>query len=106
MRCLALVASALVALSACSPDTPQAYPSYQDCFDDHALVKQDPVVDSIVTCCLDHEIAGVVPVCKDTQADCINYLTANLFQTSADTVQVRDACTLYINKLTMPPSDE
>jgi hypothetical protein len=100
---------ALVALPlgiACSPDTPQAYPSYQECFDDRVLVLMDPVEEGIVTCCLDHEINGVAPSCGADQNACVSFLTNNLFPASADTTQVRNACIEYENLLLNPPPEE
>lgn len=100
------IAFALVLLlSACGEDKPKAYPTYNECFDDLALVQGKPVVDSIVECCLDHEIDGVEHVCRETMPDCINYLVANLRQCRADTVQVRDACTMYADLIANPPPE-
>lgn len=96
----------VVLLSACGEDKPKAYPTYNECFDDVALVQMKPVLDSIVECCLDHEIGGIEHVCMDSMADCINYLTANLNQCRADTVQVRDGCTMYVDILMNPPPEE
>jgi hypothetical protein len=73
------------------------YDTYQNCFDDQTFVVKLMVEDAVVVCCLDHPIGGVKPVCKDTAPDCINFLTANLLQTSASTTQVMEACAMYID---------
>lgn len=87
----------------CGGDSaPEAYPTYQECFDDHVMKESLPVKESIVICCLEHPINGVVPACGAIKADCINYLTANLNQTSASTVEVSDACADYITQKNMP----
>jgi hypothetical protein len=96
----------VVLLTACGEEKPKAYPTYNECFDDLALVQMVPVIDAIVECCHDHEIGGVERVCLATMPDCINYLTANLRQCRADTVQVRDACTLYADLIANPPPPE
>jgi hypothetical protein len=89
---------------ACGTDPPASFPTYQACFDDHAMVEMLPVQEAIVVCCIDHPIAGLKPACGATKADCINYLTANLNQTSASTVDVMDACTDYITQMQNPPA--
>ncbi len=80
----------------CGDDPPASFATYQACFDDRTMAAKKPIPDAIVACCLDHPIDGMSPACGDTKPDCINYLTANLNQTSADTVQVMDACTEYV----------
>jgi len=94
-----LVALSLAACKDTSGQTP--YDTYQDCFDEHIFKEKLAVPDSILSCCLDHKIGGVKPVCMDTKADCINYLTANLNQTSASTVEVMDTCDLYVMERSM-----
>lgn len=81
----------------------EPFDTYQLCFD--KLTEQDmrPVLESIVECCIDHPIGGVAPVCGGTQPDCINYLTANLLQTDASTVEVMEGCQLYIDELATRP---
>jgi hypothetical protein len=95
----------LIALVACLPfgcgdDGHDATPftSFQACFDNHTDVELLPTHTAIVVCCLDHPIVGMSPACGDTEADCINYLTANLNQTDASTTQVMDACVDYISQ--------
>ncbi len=90
------------AATGCGEDGPEAFPTYQECFDDRAVDNAVPVKEAIVVCCTDHAIAGVKPVCMGTRADCINYLTAgNLDQTSASTTDVQEACDDYIAQLGM-----
>ena len=94
---------AVVASVGCGSDTVQSYPTYQMCFDDATMAKKMLVPDAIVMCCLDHPINGVMPACGDTKPDCINFLTANLSQTSASTTDVMDSCAEYISQKAMLP---
>jgi len=79
----------------------EPFDTYQLCFDDHTEVEMLMVKEAIVVCCLEHPIGGVMPVCKATVSECINFLTANLKQTSANTVEVMEACADYIDQLEM-----
>ncbi len=92
----------LVGAVGCKADPIEAYASYQECFDEHTMKEVLPTKEAIVICCLEHPINGVSPVCGDIKADCINYLTANLSQTSASTTDVMDACADYISQKNMP----
>ena len=74
---------------------PKPYSTYQACFDVHVEAEQLAPVDAILACCLEHPIADAQPACGDTAPDCITYLTANLNQTSASTVEKQDACAAY-----------
>src|SRR5436853_7708385 len=85
-----------VASIGCKDDGETAYPTYKMCFDDHAMHEMLPIKEAIVVCCIEHPINGQKIVCGDTKPDCINYLTANLNQTSASTVDVMDACDDYV----------
>ncbi len=98
----------LLALLVCAPGLgckdnsgEEAYPTYQECFDDHTQSEMLPVKEAIIVCCIEHPIDGVKPVCKDTAPDCINYLTANLKQTDASTTEVQEACAEYITQKDM-----
>ena len=64
-----------------------------------------PVQEAIVVCCIDHPIAGMLPACATTTPDCINYLTANLNQTSASTIDVMEGCAEYVRILRLPPEE-
>lgn len=86
----------------CKDDPIEAYATYQECFDEHTMEESLLVPEAIVICCLEHPINGISPACGDTKADCINYLTSNLAQTSASTTQVSDACADYIVQKAMP----
>ena len=102
MRARLLAVMAILA-SACGDDPPQSFPTYQECFDDRTMAAAMLVPDAIVACCLEHPIGGMTAVCGATAPDCINYLTANLAQTSASTIEVMDSCTEYVmQKKTTP----
>ena len=100
MRNLLLLA--LLATACKSDSGTEPFDTYQLCFDQLTEVDMREVVDSIVECCLDHPIDGVKPVCRDTVPDCINFLTANLLQTDASTVEVMEGCEEYIAERTPP----
>ena len=107
MNARALLVAAVVWMplvqGACGDDPQESYPTYQECFDDHTEVEMLGIQEAIVVCCIDHPIAGTAPACGPTKADCINYLTANLSQTSASTVEVMDSCAEYIVQMANPP---
>jgi len=94
-----LFASSLV-LTACSDSKEDAEPfdTLQACYDDHHNTEMLPVTQAIVVCCVDHPIAGVHPSCKDTQADCVTHVTAEL-GSSVIASDVQAACTDYIKQL-------
>jgi len=95
---LAFVSSAFV-IAACGGDNgAEAYPTYQECFDDHTTVESLPVAQAITVCCLEHPINGVMPACGATAADCMTYLAANLSSTSATADQITAACNDYVVK--------
>src|SRR5437660_764380 len=101
---LADLISTLVALpltiSACgSSNTMEADPfdTLQACFDEHHNMESLSVHDAIVVCCLDHPIAGVHPSCKDTQADCVAHVDAEL-DNSVTSADIQMACTDYITQ--------
>jgi hypothetical protein len=102
------IATALVAslfgfslvLAACGDSAQDAEPfdTLQACFDDHHNGAESlPVAQAITVCCLDHPIAGVHPSCKDTMADCVTHVDAELDSTvlAAD---IQAACTDYISQ--------
>lgn len=93
---LIMTGSLVAWVVACSADDgPRAYPTYQECFEDRLEVEKKPVEETIVLCCLEHPIDGASPACGATAPDCINYLTANLKQTSAGVDEVARACMTY-----------
>jgi hypothetical protein len=100
---LALVALPLTlsAVPACGDKTMEADPfdTLQACFDEHHNMESLSVHDAIVVCCLDHPIAGVHPSCKDTQADCVAHVDAEL-DNSVTTSDIQTACTDYIAQKT------
>ena len=94
-----LAASAALALAACGEDGPDMSPfsSFQACFDKHVDDKMLMPFEAIVECCIDHPIGGMQDACGADRAECINYITANLDQTDASTVEVMGACESYDN---------
>jgi hypothetical protein len=73
------------------------FDSLQACFDEHTKMESLPVGEAIVVCCTDHPIAGVHPSCKDTKADCVTHVRAEL-DSSITNTQIDAACTDYITK--------
>lgn len=104
MRALLIAAAACLSLTAaCGDDPPEAFATYQACFDKFAPPFGTlPAVETIVKCCLDHPIAGARPACGATAPDCINYLTNELSQTSAGIPEKQEACDTYIAEQTQP----
>jgi len=89
-----IIASLL--LSACGDDGgEEAYPTYQECFDDHVEEEMLTTQKAIVVCCLEHPIAGVTEVCGATATTCQTYLATNLDTASATSAEVMAACTDY-----------
>lgn len=102
MRLVTLLATAALALvtAACSDHHDhgaEAFQTLQLCFDDHHNVEALSVNDSIVVCCTDHPIAGVHPSCKDTVADCVTHVRAQLSATTT-MAEIQAACADYIAK--------
>ena len=84
----------------CGEDGPEAFDTYQDCFDKFDDFGRGlPPQESILECCLLHPIDGLMPACGADKPECINYLTANLNQTSAPFTDVQMACETYANQL-------
>jgi len=75
----------------------EPFATLQACFDEHHNMESLPVNDAIVVCCTDHPIAGVHPSCKDTQADCVAHVRAELNSTVTDP-EIAAACMDYISK--------
>jgi len=87
-------------LPACSDNKTQdadPFDTLQACFDEHHVTESLSVNDAIVVCCTDHPIAGVHPSCKDTQADCVTHVRAELAST-VTAAEIDAACTDYISK--------
>ena len=101
MRRLHFLLPGLFLLAACKDEPVASYEIYQDCFDD-LTDKGRLVVDALIECCLDHPIGGESPACGETASDCINYLTDNVSQFDASTVEVMDACAEVEDMLDMP----
>lgn len=97
-----LLLASLVLVAACGDDPPKKYSSYQLCFDDVKNNESLEAPETIVKCCLEHEVMGMpAPVCGATEPDCINYLTANLKQTDADITVKMQACADYVAQKSM-----
>jgi len=89
-----------LALAACGDSEPMdadPFDTLQACYDDHHVMENLPVQRAIVVCCLDHPIAGVHPSCKDTQADCVTHVRAELNASVLD-ADITAACTTYISQ--------
>lgn len=88
-------------LAACSDSQDadaEPFDTLQACFDDHHSGAESlPVAHAITVCCLDHPISGVHPSCKDTAADCVAHVTAEL-DSSVTASDIQAACTDYINQ--------
>lgn len=95
------IAATLLSLSmfaACGSDDgedAEAFPTFQECFDDHHNVEQLSVNNAIVVCCIDHPINGTKLVCGADAAACKTYLGTNLTSTSATPAEVDAACADY-----------
>jgi hypothetical protein len=96
-RALASISLTFPLVVACSSKSNDADPfdTLQACYDEHHNVESLSVHDSIVVCCLDHPIAGIHPSCKDTQADCVTHVDAEL-DASVVLSDIQTACTDYI----------
>jgi hypothetical protein len=100
----ALLASFLafpLAFSACSDDKEPVdndpFDTLQACYDEHHGGDEHlPIQQAIVTCCLDHPIAGMqAPTCLDTQTDCVTHVRPALDPSILD-ADVNAACATYI----------
>ena len=99
-RTLLFTTFVLALAAGCGEDEPTGYDTYQACFDElNDFGRGLTVPESILECCLSHPIAGEMPACGADKPACINYLTINLEQTSASTVEVQDTCTTYADQL-------
>ena len=97
---LALSLALPLTLTACSDskevdDDP--FENLQACYDDHHSGGEHlPIQQAIVTCCLDHPIAGMqAPTCLDTQTDCVTHVRPALDPSILD-ADVNAACATYI----------
>jgi hypothetical protein len=89
-----------LALTSCSKDEPadnDPFDTLQACYDEHHGGDEHlPIQEAIVTCCLDHPIAGMqAPTCLDTQTDCMTHVRAALGPSILD-ADVNAACATYI----------
>lgn len=97
MKLRAIVFAVVSLALGCGDDghEPTAYSNFQLCFDAHQDDEALSPVDAILSCCVEHPVTDLRPACGATAPDCINYLTANLSQTSASTVETQEACAAY-----------
>lgn len=85
-----------------------AYPTFQDCYNDHHLMESFPADKAIEICCIDHPIATAKRnvVCGATTQSCLTYVTAtcsdpltcgNLMDSTDPTLQadIQTACMNY-----------
>ncbi len=79
-------------LAGCGDDG-ATYASFQACFD--AVDVSQSRRQSILNCCLDHEIGGASQVCGASATTCASYVTSNLEPTSASSTEIMDACDDY-----------
>ncbi|HEY4176276.1 MAG TPA: hypothetical protein VGM90_05575 [Kofleriaceae bacterium] len=94
----ALLLFALVpAFAACGSDGPPSFTTYDACFDKQP--QADMPVDKIFECCTNATVDGNKTPCGASSTDCVNYLTDNLAQQKASTVEIMDACSMYQDKL-------
>ena len=94
----ATVLSSVVLFAACGSDDEgegEAFPTFQECFDDHHNAEALSVNNSIVVCCIDHPINGVKLVCGADATACKTYLGTNLSSSSATDAEVDAACADY-----------
>lgn len=91
---------AAFAFTACGSDNPgpEAFATFQACFDAHHTEESLPTQESIVVCCLEHPIAGVTQVCGADAAACMTYLATNLSTSSATSAEVTASCTDYVTQ--------
>jgi hypothetical protein len=101
----ALLASFLafpLTLTACSNNEPvdaDPFDTLQACYDEHHGGDEHlPIQQAIVTCCLDHPIAGMkAPTCLDSKADCVTHVRAAL-DVSILSADIDAACMTYITE--------
>lgn len=88
----------VLSVAACggSDDNVETFATYQDCFDDQFDRDGKEAVVSMVECCLDAEVGGVLPVCRDTEPDCVNFITNNLANNLVGIGEITEACQQYI----------
>jgi hypothetical protein len=84
-----------LALAACGEEGEEGYDTLQACYDEHHNGEALPVLEAIVVCCLDHPIVGVAPSCKNTEAECIAHVEAEL-DASVSASDIQAACTEYV----------
>ena len=75
------------------------FDTFQACFDaQHGTGGLSPY-DAILTCCVDHPIAGVKPACGASDTDCSSYVDAQLSAASATADDIDAACIDYVSQL-------
>ena len=97
---LGLVLALVVpACSSSEPVDADPFDTLQACYDEHHSGGESlPIQQAIVTCCLDHPIAGQkAPTCLNTQADCVTHVRAALASSILD-ADIAAACMTYISQ--------
>jgi len=102
MRIASIVVSLVLplVLATCGDSKPEdadPFDTLQACFDEHHNMETLTVQQAIVVCCLDHPIAGVHPSCKDTPADCMTHVRAELTAATSD-ADITAACAIYVTQ--------
>jgi hypothetical protein len=89
--------------TACSNDDKPVdadpFDTLQDCYDEHHGGDEHlPIQQAIVTCCLDHPIAGMkAPTCLETKPDCVTHVRAELDASILD-ADIDAACMTYVTE--------
>lgn len=99
---VAVAVTASLVLPGCGHDhssNAEPFDTLQACFDEHHNHESLPTDQSIVICCLDHPIAGVLTACGTTQTPCETFVRANL-DDAVTTAEITTACADYVVQLT------
>ena len=86
----------LVAACGGSSTDPNAYSTFQACYDEHTTKESFSPACAIEICCIDHPIgsAKMNVVCGDTSQTCESYVSQNV--TGPTTSDLTTACTNYV----------
>jgi hypothetical protein len=90
-------AFACAVLAGCGSSTnPDAFATFQACYDEHTTKEAFTSPCAIEICCIDHQIGSTKMniVCGDTTQSCESYVMQNL--SGASSQDVTTACTNYL----------